>query len=469
MLIGPWRNEVRSSAESAAGTRQPLPAALLSFPWLSGLALLGLSVRCREDFAMSGFRVRSAVSPLRRSIRAAPEALPSPPRPVDALIAELRPEEPLHCLRPAVLSATARDFVAAFPGDVLYAVKCNPDPAVLRALWSGGVRHFDCASPNEVTLVRQMFTGAHIHFMHPVKARGAIRDSWVQHGVRDFALDSADELAKILTETQASGIRGDLGLIVRLALPKGEAVLDLSGKFGAEEQEAVALLRAARPHAARLGVAFHVGSQCLDPLAWRRAMRRAGAVIAAARVAIDIVDVGGGFPAAYPGMEPPPFGAFLAEIEAEFEALGLPNARLWAEPGRALVAGGGSVVVQVQARRGDALYINDGVYGSLSDAGALAFRYPVRCIRPTGPLPAEERHGFSFFGPTCDSADVMRGPFFLPADIAEGDWIEMGQLGAYGACLRTGFNGFDRARMVEVSDGAFDEGEDRAPEWTRAA
>jgi ornithine decarboxylase len=398
---------------------------------------------------MSSLRVRSAVSPPRRHLH---DASVAPLRSVDALIADLRPEEPVHCIRPAVLTATAEDFIAAFPGDVLYAVKCNPDPAVLRALWAGGVRHFDCASPTEVLLVRQMFPDAEIHLMHPIKARSAIREAWLRHGVRDFVLDSATELAKIVDETAATGVAGDLGLIVRLALPKGSAVLDLSGKFGAEAAEAVSLLHTARPHAARLGVAFHVGSQCLDPLAWRRALQVAGEVIAAAGVAIDIVDVGGGFPVAYPDVEPPPLGAFIAEIEAEFERLDLPHARLWAEPGRALVAGGGSVVVQVQARRGDALYLNDGVYGSLADAGALGFRYPVRRIRPDGAEQSDAECGFSFFGPTCDSADVMRGPFFLPDDIGEGDWIEIGQLGAYGACLRTSFNGFDRARIVEVFD-----------------
>jgi ornithine decarboxylase len=402
---------------------------------------------------MSSLRVRSAVTPLRRL----------PPLPVPAvlpevadLVAALRPEEPLHCLRPATLAATARDFVAAFPGDVLYAVKCNPDPAVLRALWDGGVRHFDCASPAEIALVRTMFPSADIHFMHPVKARGAIREAWARHGVRDFVLDSPAELAKILEETAAAatspGTPGALGLVVRLALPKGGAVLDLSGKFGAEAEEAAALLRAARPLAARLGVAFHVGSQCLDPTAWRGAFAIAADVIARAGVAIDIVDVGGGFPAAYPEVELPPLGAYMAEIEAGFERLDLPGARLWAEPGRALVAAGASVVLQVQARRGDVLYVNDGVYGSLADAGTLGFRYPVRCLRPHGAMPAAVLRDFAFMGPTCDSADAMRGPFRLPEDIAEGDWIEVGQLGAYGACLRTGFNGFDRARIAEVSD-----------------
>jgi ornithine decarboxylase len=394
-------------------------------------------------------RSRSAVSPLRRSFAPYPVRRPT----VDEIVAADRPEEPVHCFRPGIVAATARDFVDGFPGDVLYAVKCNPDPSVLRALWDGGVRHFDCASLPEVRLVRTMLPDAAIHFMHPIKARGAIREAWAQHGVRNFVLDSVDELAKIRTEVAATGVRGALGLIVRIALPKGGAKLDLSGKFGAPADEAVALLRVARLCATTLGVSFHVGSQCLDPLAWRDALALTGSVIAGAGVAVDVIDIGGGFPVAYPDQEPPEMGAIFAEIEAGFERLDLPGAALWAEPGRALVAAGTSVVVQVQARRGDTLYVNDGVYGSLSDAGELAFRYPVRLVRPGGVV-SDETIGFSLFGPTCDSADVMRGPFVLPADVVEGDWIEIGQLGAYGACLRTAFNGFDRARIVEVSDEA---------------
>ena len=390
---------------------------------------------------MTQFRFRSAVAPLSRDPAVAP-MLPS----VDAAVAVQLPAEPMHCLRPAVVIAAARRFVADFPGDVLYAVKCNPEPAVLRAVWDGGVRHFDCASAPEVALVRTMFPDAAIHFMHPVKARPAIREAYARHGVRDFVLDSAGELAKILQET---GNADDLGLIVRLALPAGGAVYDLSGKFGAPLEEAAALLRAARPRAARLGVSFHVGSQCLEPLAYRRALALAGEAIRLAGVSVELVDVGGGFPVSYPDATPPPLGAYLAEIEAAFERLGLPEAtRLWAEPGRALAAAGTSVVVQVQLRRGDALYVNDGVYGSLSDAGAPGFRFPARLIRPSdAPI-----RGFELFGPTCDSADHMRGPFLLPEDAREGDWIEVGQLGAYGACLRTAFNGFDRARLVEVRD-----------------
>ncbi len=361
-----------------------------------------------------------------------------------------RPTEPLHCVRPAAITAAARRFSTSFAGQTLFAVKCNPAPAVLQAVWEGGVRHFDCASAGEVRRVRALLPDAVIHFMHPVKSRPAIREAYAS-GVRNYVLDAAAELGKILAETGArdAGVAADLGLIVRLALPRGAAKYDLSGKFGAEADEAAALLRAARPHAARLGVSFHVGSQCLDPLAYRRAIRLAGEAIRAAGVAVDIVDVGGGFPVSYPDQAPPPLGAYLAEIDAAFEALDLPEGvALWAEPGRALVAGGASVVVQVQLRRGDTLYVNDGVYGSLSDAGAPGFRFPARLMRASD---GAER-GYALFGPTCDSADHMDGPFLLPDDVEEGDWIEIGQLGAYGACLGTAFNGFDPARTVEVRD-----------------
>jgi ornithine decarboxylase len=384
------------------------------------------------------------------ALRAAGRApiLPS----VDAIVAREHPSEPLVCLRPATIAAASRRFVEAFPGEVLYAVKCNPEPRVLRAVWAGGVRHFDCASLPEIALVRRLLPRAAVHFMHPVKSRPAIHAAFHRYGVTDFALDSKDELEKILQETVRAELVGAppaLGLFVRLAVGQGGAY-DLSGKFGVAVAEAAGLLRLARPHAARLGLCFHVGSQCLDPGAYGRALALAADAVARSGVAIDIVDVGGGFPVSYPDAVPPPLDDYVAAIGAA-AARFAKGTRLWAEPGRALVAGGGSVVVQVQLRRGDALYVNDGVYGSLSDAGRPGFRFPARRLPIDGASGAPLR-AFVLYGPTCDSADFMKGPFLLPADIDEGDWIELGQLGAYGACLRTRFNGFDGAQTVEVAD-----------------
>jgi ornithine decarboxylase len=238
---------------------------------------------------------------------------------VDGVVARVRPTDPLLCLRPAAIAAAAQRFVNCFPGDVLYAVKCNPEPRVLRSLWAGGIRHFDCASIAEVALVHKLLPVAEVHFMHPVKSRPAIRDAFDVYGVTDFAFDSADELAKILQETVPVGLVGDppiLGLFVRLVLPKGGAVYDLSGKFGAPLEETIELLRAARPHAARLGISFHVGSQCLEPNDYARAIELAGEAITRSGVVVDIVDVGGGFPISYPDMTPPPLDAYIAAIAA---------------------------------------------------------------------------------------------------------------------------------------------------------
>jgi ornithine decarboxylase len=393
---------------------------------------------------MAKARLLVSVRPIGRTV------LPT----VDAVVAREQPTEPVLCLRPAAIAAAARSFVEQFPGDVLYAVKCNPEPKVLRAVWAGGVRHFDCASLPEVALVRKVLPQAEMHFMHPVKARRAIHAAFHEYGVTDFAFDSADELEKIVQETVPVGLVGEppvLGLFVRLAVAQGGAY-DLSGKFGVSAEEGAELLRLARPHAVRLGVAFHVGSQCLDPAAYARALDLATEAVALAGVPVDIVDVGGGFPVSYPDVVPPPLPAYIASIADAASCFG-DTVRLWAEPGRALVAGGGSIVVQVDLRRGDALYVNDGVYGSLSDAGRPGFRFPARRIRVNGAGDDDApMRAFTLYGPTCDSADFMQGPFLLPADIDEGDWIELGQLGAYGACLRTGFNGFDRALTVEVAD-----------------
>lgn len=403
---------------------------------------------------MGNLRFHSAVLPFHRDLTAAhghdlamPASAVLPT--VAQMVATLRPAEPVHCLRPLVLTRNAARFVTAFPGTVLYAVKCNPEPEVLRALHAGGVRHFDVASPAEIGLVRRLFPEAELHYMHPVKSRAAIRTAHGRYGVRDFALDSLEELDKLRAET---GYASDLGLFVRLAVPKGNVVHDLSGKFGAAPDEAVRLLRAARSVAGRVGLCFHVGSQCIDPAAYERALAVVGTVVAAAGVPLDVLDLGGGFPVSYPGVTPPPFGDFLDAIARGVARLDLPpDCALWCEPGRALAAPGVSLVLQVLRRRGRELYVNDGVYGSLSDAGVPGFRFPARLIRPAGPSSAPEVP-FALFGPTCDSADRMVGPFLLPDDTAEGDWIELGQLGAYGACLRTAFNGFDQTHTIAVCD-----------------
>ncbi len=368
---------------------------------------------------------------------------------VDAMVSSMRPEMPVNCLRPATIASTAKWFLKSFPGDVLFAVKTNPEPRVLRYLARAGVKHFDVASLAEVKLVADTLPDAKLYFMHPVKSREAIADAYYRYGVRDFSLDSHEELAKILEVTKNAD---DLNLYVRLAMKSDQAAYSLSGKFGVGMDEAASLLVATREAASRLGVCFHVGSQCMNPEAYVTAVQKVVDLVTQSGVRLDTLDIGGGFPSVYPGLTPPPLGAYMRAIRKSLKSHAmLADCQILCEPGRALVAEGGSVVVRVELRKGNMLYINDGTYGSLFDAGIPGFLFPVKAIRPGGTLSAEVEP-FGFFGPTCDSMDAMKGPFHLPKDIGEGDWIEIGQLGSYGATMRTNFNGFYSDITVEVAD-----------------
>ena len=357
-------------------------------------------------------------------------------------------DDHINVLYPHRIAAAADRYVRGLPGRTLYAVKANPHPEVLRAAWAGGVRAFDVASLREIDLVQSLFPDAALYLMHPVKSRRTIREGYGR-GVRDFSLDCEDELAKILEETD--GAR-DLRLHVRLALPKAGGVMPLAGKFGASAKDAAELLRAARPHAGSLGVCFHVGSQCLDLDAYDRALAHARAVVETSGVAIDSIDIGGGFPVAYPDMEHRPWEEYFAAIRASLRAHGFDGLDVLGEPGRAICAAGGATLARVELRKGTDLYLNDGTYGTLFDAGHFAWKYPVRLLRDGPPEPAANTVGFRFFGPTCDSADTMPGPFHLPADTREGDWIEIGQLGAYGQTLATQFNGFHSDHTVIITE-----------------
>jgi ornithine decarboxylase len=367
-------------------------------------------------------------------------------------IAKLRPVQPVTLLRPHAARRAARFFVEKFPGRSLYAVKANPSPDLLRILWDAGVTHYDVASIGEVRLVHQILPEAVICFMHPVKAEEVIAEAYFEHGVKTFSLDTLEELDKIIRATSTNGVvASDLNLLVRIRVSSEHAKLSLAAKFGAEPHEVKPLLFAARQAADALGICFHVGSQAMTPAAYTEAMDRVREAIIEASVTVDIVDVGGGFPSWYPGMEPPPLETYFSVIHAGFEALPISySAELWCEPGRALCAEYASLVVRVEKRRGEELYINDGAYGALFDAAHIGWRYPVRLLRESQSRvrPAE----FSFYGPTCDDLDRMAGPFELPADVGPGDYIEIGMLGAYGCAMRTRFNGFGAVSTEVVED-----------------
>jgi ornithine decarboxylase len=363
-------------------------------------------------------------------------------------IAKGRPVNPVTLVRPHAAARAARFFVEKFPGRSMYAVKANPSPELLQILWDNGITHYDVASIAEVRLVARTLPEATLCFMHPVKAEEAIAEAYFTHGVRTFSLDSLEELDKVVRATKAAA---DLTLCVRLRVSSEHSKLSLASKFGAAPHEAKELLFAARQAADALGICFHVGSQAMTPEAYSNAMERVRAAIVEAAVTVDVIDVGGGFPSSYPGMEPPPLEHFFETIHRAFESLPVSySSELWCEPGRALCAEYSSIIVRVEKRRGTELYINDGAYGALFDAAHIGWRFPTELLRE--PDSRAKDMEFSFYGPTCDDMDYMVGPFMLPADTKAGDYIEIGMLGAYGSAMRTAFNGFGSDETVIVTD-----------------
>ena len=368
---------------------------------------------------------------------------------VNELVNTLKPDYPVYCIRPESIKTTTHFFKNNFPGKVLYAVKTNPNKEVLKYIIGNGIENFDAASINEIQLIKNLDPDAHIYFMHTVKSRNDISEAYYNLGIKDFALDTKDELIKIL---EATNHAKDLTLYVRISISNEHAEIDLSKKFGAYATEALGLVRLCKEHADKIGISFHVGSQCMHKVSFAKAIGEVGNIIKKTKIMPDIINVGGGFPSVYPDLNPEPLENYLKEIKNSIAKLNLPTTtQLISEPGRAMVAESGSTIVKVNLRKKQKLYINDGTYGTLFDAGVPNFILPSRMIL-NGRVQSKKLTAFNFFGPTCDSMDYMKGPFLLPNNIKEGDYIELGQLGAYGLTFRTKFNGFYSDEIFETAD-----------------
>ncbi len=368
---------------------------------------------------------------------------------VNDLVNTLKPEEPVYCIRPNSIKKSVEFFKNKFPGRVLYAVKTNPDEKVLKIINDSGIQNFDVASLNEVKLVRKINNNAKVYFMHTVKNRESIKEAYTRYNVKDFALDTKDELLKIL---EATNNAKDLNLYVRVSISNEHAEIDLSRKFGATSSEALGLLRLCKAQAKKVGLSFHVGSQCMHKISFAKGINEIGKIIKKTKIVPDVINVGGGFPAIYPDLIPEPLDNYLDVIEESLKNLKLDKApEIFCEPGRAIVAEAGSTIVKVLLKKKNKLYINDGTYGSLFDAGVPNFILPAKMIT-NGRIVSKKKTAFNFYGPTCDSLDYMKGPFLLPNNIKEGDYIELGQLGAYGTTFRTKFNGFFSDANYQLND-----------------
>jgi ornithine decarboxylase len=368
---------------------------------------------------------------------------------VDELINQLKPEQPIYCIRKKSIQLASTYFKCKFPGKVLYAVKTNPHPEVLKTIVESGIENFDVASIQEIKDIRAINPNAKCSYMHTVKNRESIKEAYFRYNVKAFSLDTKDELIKIIEATNQAK---DLELFVRVAVSNEHAEIDLSKKFGASMSEATGLLRLTKQYAKKIGLSFHVGSQCMHPISYAKGISDIGNIIKKTKIVPDYINIGGGFPAIYPDLVPQSLDCYFEEIKKGLTNLNLEKLpEILCEPGRALVAESGSTIVRVNLRKKQKLYINDGTYGTLFDAGTPNMVYPSRLIK-NGKIISKKLTAFDFYGPTCDSMDYMKGPFLLPNNIKENDYIELGQLGAYGLTFRTQFNGFYSDEIYEVED-----------------
>jgi len=368
---------------------------------------------------------------------------------VDELVNQLKPVEPVYCIRKNSIQLASKYFQNKFPGKILYALKTNPNPIVLKTIVESGINNFDVASIKEIEIIRKISPNSICSYMHTIKSRESIKEAYFKHGIKTFSLDTKDELIKILESTKQAK---DLELLVRVAVSNEHAEIDLSKKFGSTISEAVGLLRLTKQYAKKVGLSFHVGSQCMHPISYSKGISEINNIIKKTKIVPDIINVGGGFPTIYPDLIPQSLESYFEEIKKGLENLKLEKLpEIICEPGRSIVAESGSTIVRVNLRKKQKLYINDGTYGTLFDAGVPNIVYPSKLIN-IGRIISKKLSSFDFYGPTCDSMDYMKGPFLLPNNIKENDYIELGQLGAYGLTFRTHFNGLYSDNIFEVED-----------------
>jgi len=368
---------------------------------------------------------------------------------VDKLVNQLKPTEPVYCIRRDSINIASKFFQNKFPGKILYAVKTNPHPLVLKTIVESGINDFDIASIKEVEAIRSVSPDAKCSYMHTVKSKESINEAYFKYNIKTFSIDTKDELIKILNSTNQAK---DLELFVRVAVSNEHAEIDLSKKFGAQTSEAIGLYRLTKQYAKKIGLSFHVGSQCMHPISYSKGINEIKYIIKKTKIVPDVINIGGGFPTIYPDLVPQSLDSYFEEIKNSLNKLKLEKRpEIICEPGRAIVAESGSTIVRVNLRKKQKLYINDGTYGTLFDAGVPNIVYPSRIIT-SGRIISKKLTSFDFYGPTCDSMDYMKGPFILPNNIKEGDYIELGQLGAYGLTFRTQFNGYYSDSIYEVCD-----------------
>jgi len=348
------------------------------------------------------------------------------------------------------VAARHASFRAALPGvQVHYAMKCNPAEEVLRTLHSEGAS-FEVASIGELRMLQAIGVDpADVLYSNPVKPPAHIAAAHAA-GLWRFSFDSPNELTKIAEHAPGAAV------YVRLRVDDEASVFPLSRKFGTDIEDAYDLLLLAqrldlRPY----GVTFHVGSQCLRPSAWASAIDAAGKLMDRLRhegINLEMLDIGGGFPARYTTDVPSIEQIGAATTEA-LDALPYRPGLIVAEPGRHLVAESGVLAATVigHERREEEhwLYLEVGTFNGLMEVLQTpgGWDFPMRT---SASLQDGELVPYTVTGPTCDSSDTIGYGIMLPAGLKTGDVLYIGTTGAYTLAYASDFNGFDQPTPLFV-------------------
>ena len=362
-------------------------------------------------------------------------------------IRNMCPENPVLFFAPSVAQANARRFIDGFPGMVTYAVKANPGEAMVENLAAAGIRGYDCASGFEIDLIRRLAPDAAIHYNNPVRARDEIAHA-VEKGVKSYSVDSRSELVKLIEMVPAEGVE----ISVRFKLPVAGAAYNFGAKFGATSEVAVDLLKRVAAAGFIPSITFHPGTQCTDPMAWDSYIREAALIAAKAGVTIARLNVGGGFPSHRLDAVVPQLEEIFQLIDrVSTEVFGDNRPLLVCEPGRAMCGDAFTLAARVKALRdGEHVFLNDGVYGTLTELPLIGVIDRMEVISAEGKLRKGKPVPRIVFGPTCDSVDRLPGDIPLPADMAEGDYIIWHGLGSYSVVTNSRFNGFGDLQMATV-------------------
>ena len=373
------------------------------------------------------------------------------------IVRALKPSNSKYCFHPSSIKRQVDLFLDIFPGSVSWAVKSNPEPAVIKAIYEAGLRNFDVASLNEVELISKFCPNSRLCFNHPVKSFEAIRDSYFKYGVKVFVVDHKDEIDKIF-----SALDGQTDILLQIRFFDSRMKLDsnvnFGKKFGASPEDASALLQYAYEKGfCKLGLAFHPSTQYPNPYVYEHLLNIACEIVQSTQtnnIQLQMINIGGGFPVRYPDeniIDDKQYLRIVAKsIQVAKEKFGA-QCEFMCEPGRALVARCASLITRVELNRHDGrLYLNDGFFGALMEQHFVGFSLPVRVHTHDGRSLAVKQQNYTIFGPTCDCVDVLSKQYQLPCDIEIGDYLEFGLMGAYTNASATSFNGFEPAEILFV-------------------